>query len=632
MRRCPGCFENTSDNQRTCPYCGYSEEFYVNYTSYLKPGTILSGRYTLGKVVTSDRSSVTYLAWDNAANIKVSIVEYLPKGYAKRASNSSDLIPININNTNTFDKGYSEFVAEAKRLFSDNSVVKLYDCISENNTAYMIMEYNQAGFKNQTAKTDTTTNNEQKTEITIIKAESKDNHVYELKRQFSLVPVWLKILFPSVMVVSIALIALILNGVISFTPKEEDIVESDNVVVTESITESTIETEPDVDALVMNYGEHSYACFDNADTWETAEKLCEYLGGHLVVISSREEQDAVWAFINANNCESVFIGLSDTEEEGNWQWVTGEPVEFTNWSTGQPDSANDEEDYVEILCESTGGLWNDCPFFSRAEDGKISFVCEWDCEVIGTTNMTYDDVISLLPSDFLNYKLLSADQAVTAFEYYVASILRTKGVSVGQSEQWNCTETTEDTCTFFYETESNLYIVFETDLKSGTTTSTTYTNSSCEDICGIGEYDYNAWVYIINPYLSLGELTTTDLQSYLETDIYAVAAGFEGLSTSNEEYRTIIGNEYFSFHTHNEEGSAVIESIDLTAPEGTTSIYGVVSGMNWNEIVTRLLLNGAYSITRNDDINFVIYMNDGNTVYFNMDENGIVYFISVFRT
>ncbi|MGY8927507.1 MAG: lectin-like protein, partial [Flavobacteriales bacterium] len=52
---------------------------------------------------------------------------------------------------------------------------------------------------------------------------------------------------------------------------------------------------------------------------------------------------------------SVWIGFTDEAEEGNWQWITGEEVTYTNWGANEPDGGE-----VENGCELVSdGTWND---------------------------------------------------------------------------------------------------------------------------------------------------------------------------------------------------------------------------------------------------------------------------------
>ena len=46
----------------------------------------------------------------------------------------------------------------------------------------------------------------------------------------------------------------------------------------------------------------------------------------------------------------ALIGLSDVEEEGHWQWHSGEPVTYTNWAMDEPnDTGKGDEDYVILF-------------------------------------------------------------------------------------------------------------------------------------------------------------------------------------------------------------------------------------------------------------------------------------------
>ena len=68
--------------------------------------------------------------------------------------------------------------------------------------------------------------------------------------------------------------------------------------------------------------------------WIDAKVIAAKENAHLVSITSEEEQ--IWL-------ESVFthraywIGLTDSNIEGKWEWETGEPVTFTNWGKPKED-------------------------------------------------------------------------------------------------------------------------------------------------------------------------------------------------------------------------------------------------------------------------------------------------------
>ncbi|RKU09649.1 hypothetical protein C6503_21075 [Candidatus Poribacteria bacterium] len=48
----------------------------------------------------------------------------------------------------------------------------------------------------------------------------------------------------------------------------------------------------------------------------------------------------------------ILIGLSDVEEEGQWQWHSGEPVTYTNWAMSEPqDTDKGDEDYVILFAD-----------------------------------------------------------------------------------------------------------------------------------------------------------------------------------------------------------------------------------------------------------------------------------------
>ena len=152
-------------------------------------------------------------------------------------------------------------------------------------------------------------------------------------------------------------------------------------------TESEGVTEVGVD--VLDYDGHSFACFFGCQTWEEARDQCEGMGGHLAVITSQEEDEALFAFTRYCGYDNVYIGYSDVEEEGNWQWVTGETSDYSNWNEGEPNGFTPNENYAVY---GGNGAWYDGEFTPRIENGLISFICEWDYHVDGATNISSEEL------------------------------------------------------------------------------------------------------------------------------------------------------------------------------------------------------------------------------------------------
>ena len=84
------------------------------------------------------------------------------------------------------------------------------------------------------------------------------------------------------------------------------------------------------------YNGHYYYRSNSTATWSDAKTVCENAGGHLVVITSRAENDFIKT--NLGISQHVWIGLSDEATEGTHVWVTGETFSYSNWHSGQPNN------------------------------------------------------------------------------------------------------------------------------------------------------------------------------------------------------------------------------------------------------------------------------------------------------
>ena len=99
---------------------------------------------------------------------------------------------------------------------------------------------------------------------------------------------------------------------------------------------------------------HAYKKIQCED-WHDAQRKAVEEGAHLVSINDEAEQH--WLEVIFSH-KPFWIGLTDVEKEGEWQWDSGEPVTYTNWTTQPifPDRLPDaEKDYVVVTFRQ--GAW-----------------------------------------------------------------------------------------------------------------------------------------------------------------------------------------------------------------------------------------------------------------------------------
>lgn len=178
------------------------------------------------------------------------------------------------------------------------------------------------------------------------------------------------------------------KDIVETTEESVETIESIEIEVTN--ISYTDEVNVSVDVNVLNMNDHSYACYYGFSTWEEAQEYCESLDGYLAVISSQEENDALYSFATSQGYDNVYFGFSDNTEEGVWQWVNGETLEYSNWNAGEPNAFTDDEDYAVF---SENRTWNDGCFNPRIENGLVCFICEWDYYVTGVSNIEAEDLV-----------------------------------------------------------------------------------------------------------------------------------------------------------------------------------------------------------------------------------------------
>jgi hypothetical protein len=134
--------------------------------------------------------------------------------------------------------------------------------------------------------------------------------------------------------------------------------------------------------------------------------MAEALGGHLVTITSAEENQFLIDTFHVNHKLPVWIGFTDEAVEGDWQWITGEAVTFNGWVDGRPDNTNNEDAAVMGSSWGFDHLWNDvniadhAPFFYRVgttASAGVNAVRGVDCAGCSCRSAPDCEAIDFLP-------------------------------------------------------------------------------------------------------------------------------------------------------------------------------------------------------------------------------------------
>ena len=150
-------------------------------------------------------------------------------------------------------------------------------------------------------------------------------------------------------------------------------------------------------------GSQYYLSIDEI-SWNEANVICENFGGHLVSISSEQENNFITSFLIENE---YWIGIfqnlnseSYSEPNGGFEWVTGEPIVYTNWRPLAPDNypngdGNNNLQESGLIYNYTGGdfdfgAWDDAGDISHPPTHYImELECPFGCLMSDDINITF---------------------------------------------------------------------------------------------------------------------------------------------------------------------------------------------------------------------------------------------------
>lgn len=151
-----------------------------------------------------------------------------------------------------------------------------------------------------------------------------------------------------------------------------------SAVVTYADPTATDNCDPTIPPTTLNgftnagtFNGHTYFLSNSTATATAAHAMAQANGGHLVTIADAAEN----AFVKGITTQRVWMGFTDKDSEGNFVWVTGEPVTYTNWdvANGEPNDFNNREDWTVMNFNSASGLWND-----YWENNQVQYIIEYD--------------------------------------------------------------------------------------------------------------------------------------------------------------------------------------------------------------------------------------------------------------
>ena len=129
-------------------------------------------------------------------------------------------------------------------------------------------------------------------------------------------------------------------------------------------------------------------------SWADAEREAEAAGGHLAVITSREEYDKICSLADESGLTYLWLGAKLDSISENWDekgWITGERWTYDNWYPDEPSKIDASDNAEELyLCmwnvkyngSSLGWTFNDQRNDIVADfpevSGKIGYIIEFE--------------------------------------------------------------------------------------------------------------------------------------------------------------------------------------------------------------------------------------------------------------
>ena len=142
QKLCYQCFHPIQEGKPFCMHCGYPvSKGWGDHPGTLACGTLLNGRYLVGRVLGQDEFGISYRALDQQTNRCVTLKEYYPQSMSGRLP-GGEVQPMDESGAASLAEGKNRFLSEAYALSQAPTPGKprILNGFEDFGTAYVVME------------------------------------------------------------------------------------------------------------------------------------------------------------------------------------------------------------------------------------------------------------------------------------------------------------------------------------------------------------------------------------------------------------------------------------------------------------------------------------------------------------
>ncbi|XP_054839561.1 pulmonary surfactant-associated protein A-like [Eublepharis macularius] len=117
---------------------------------------------------------------------------------------------------------------------------------------------------------------------------------------------------------------------------------------------SRLERAMALNGMIVIVGDKLFATTEKPDDFDNTVRICKAAHGSVATPANGKENDAVMSFVTKFNMYT-YLGITEGPIPGEFQFLNGAPLNYTNWYMGEPKGKGAEK-CVEMYLD---GTWND---------------------------------------------------------------------------------------------------------------------------------------------------------------------------------------------------------------------------------------------------------------------------------